>query len=332
MSSPETLADLAVFVAVARSGSFTAAADALEVSKSQVSKCVNRLEAALGARLLHRTTRRLRLTEAGNTLYETSHRALQSIEDAQLAVSNLQGAPRGMLKVSASIAFGSMQLPAVVSQLTEQHPDLAVELLLEDRHVDLLQEGVDVAVRITGDPPDSALVYRRLGPNRQVVCASPLYLERRGVPRTPQELAGHECIAHLQRVTPRTWHFTAPGGGNTSVDIRGRIAITSSLGVRQAALEGAGIVELNSYLVGPDIQAGRLVRLLAPYEPKQLSFYAVFPQRRYLAPKVRVFIDAMLERMSPEPAWDGFLLEPSADASPRGKTGAGAPRGRSPAA
>ena len=320
MASPETLADLAVFVAVARTGSFTAAANALEISKSQVSKCVNRLEEVLGARLLQRTTRRLRLTEAGSTLYETSQRALQSIEDAQLAVSNLQGAPRGVLKVSASIAFGSAQLPAVVARLTQQYPDLGVELLLEDRHVDLLQEGVDVAVRITGDPPDSALVYRRLGPNRQVVCASPRYLERRGVPGTLDELASHECIAHLQRSTPRTWHFTAPGGGKASVDIRGRIAITSSLGVREAALEGLGIIELNSYLVGPDIQAGRLVRLLPAYEPKELSVYAVFPQRRYLAPKVRVFIDAMLERMTPQPAWDGFLLQAPQPASPREKT------------
>jgi DNA-binding transcriptional LysR family regulator len=319
MASPETLADLAVFVAVVKSGSFTAAADALEISKSQVSKCVNRLEAGLGARLLHRTTRRLRLTEAGTALYETGHSALQSIEDAQLAVSNLQGAPRGVLKVSASIAFGSMQLPAVVGRLTEQYPDLAVELSLEDRHVDLVREGVDVAVRITGDPPDSALVYRRLGPNRQVVCASPRYLERRGVPRSPEELARHECIAHTQRTTPRTWHFTAPGGGKISVNVNGRIAISSALAVRQAALAGLGIIELNSYLVGDDIKAGRLVRLLEAYEPRQLSIYAVYPQRRYLAPKVRVFIDAMLERMTPEPAWDDYLPDRSAP-SPRERT------------
>ena len=312
MPSPETLSDLAVFVAVVKCGSFTAAAHALELAKSQVSKCVNRLEARLGARLLHRTTRRLRLTEAGTAIYETSQGALQAIEDAQLAVSNLQGAPRGKLKVSASIAFGSTQLPRVVARLTEQYPDLAVELLLEDRHMDLVREGIDVAMRITGEPPDSGLVYRRLGPNRQVVRASPRYLERRGVPHAPRDLAAHDCIAHTQRTTPRTWHFTAPGRGKTSVDINGRIAISSALGVRQAALEGLGVVELNSYLVGPDIKAGRLVRLLAPYEPKQLSVYAVFPQRRYLAPKVRVFIDAMLERMTPEPAWDDFLLDPQA--------------------
>jgi DNA-binding transcriptional LysR family regulator len=247
MPSPETLSDLAVFVAVVKCGSFTAAAHALELAKSQVSKCVNRLEARLGARLLHRTTRRLRLTEAGTAIYETSQGALQAIEDAQLAVSNLQGAPRGKLKVSASIAFGSTQLPRVVARLTEQYPDLAVELLLEDRHIDLVREGIDVAMRITGEPPDSGLVYRRLGPNRQVVCASPRYLERRGVPHAPRDLAAHDCIAHTQRTTPRTWHFTAPGRGKTSVDINGRIAISSALGVRQAALEGLGVVELNSY-------------------------------------------------------------------------------------
>ena len=308
MSLSGTLSDVGVFVAVIKAGSFTGAAEALDFSKSQVSKCVSRLEAALGARLLHRTTRRLRLTEAGTTLYESSQRALEAIEEAQLAVSRLQDAPRGTLKVSASIAFGSTQLPSIVAALTRQYRDLSVELMLEDRHVDLVREGIDVAVRITGEPPDSNLVYRRLGPNRQVVCASPAYVGRCGLPRTPQDLREHECVAHTQRATPRTWHFTAPGGGKVSVQIDGRVGISSALAVREAALEGLGVIELNSYLVGPDIQAGRLVRLLPGYQPRELSVYAVFPQRRYLAPKVRVFVDAMLERMTPEPAWDSFLF------------------------
>lgn len=316
MPAPEALSDIAVFVAVVKSGSFTSAADALELSKSQVSKCVNRLEARLGARLLHRTTRRLRLTEAGTALYETSHSALDAIEDAQLAVSSLQGAPRGTLKVSASIAFGTVQLPSILARLTALYPELAVELVLEDRHIDLVKEGIDVALRITGDPPDSGMVYRRLGPNRQVVCAAPRYLEQHGIPRTPQDLAAHDCIAHMARATPRVWHFTTPTGGKVSVQINGRIAVNSALGVRESALEGLGIIELNSYLVGPEIKAGRLIRLLDGYQPKELSIYAVFPQRRYLAPKVRVFIDAMLERMAPEPAWDDFLV----GASPPGRT------------
>jgi DNA-binding transcriptional LysR family regulator len=307
MSRPETLSDLAVFVAVIDAGSFTSAAAKLELSKSMASKCVNRLEAALGARLLHRTTRRLRLTEAGSALYETSQHALAAIEDAQLAVSKLQGTPRGVLKVSASQAFGTVVLPAVVHRLTAEHPELAVELLLDDRHVDLVREGVDIALRITGDPPDSGMVYRRLGPNRQVVCASPGYLEARGTPASPQELASHDCIAHLQRSTPREWHFTTPTGGKASVRINGRVAVTNALAVRACALEGLGIVELNSYIVGPDIAAGRLVRLLEGYEPRELSVYAVFPQRRFLAPKVRVFIDAMLACMAPEPYWDAPL-------------------------
>lgn len=311
MPSPEALSDIAVFVAVVKSGSFTSAADTLEISKSQVSKCVNRLEARLGARLLHRTTRRLRLTEAGTALYETSRSALDAIEDAQLAVSTLQGTPRGTLKVSASIAFGSVQLPSIVARLTGMYPDLAVELVLEDRHIDLVREGIDVALRITGDPPDSGMVYRRLGPNRQVVCAAPRYLERRGVPHTPQDLSAHECIAHTQRATPNVWHFTTPTGGKTSVQINGRIAVNSALAVRESALENLGVIELNSYLVGQDIKAGRLVRLLDGYQPRELSIYAVFPQRRYLAPKVRVFIDAMLERLAPEPAWDDFLVNPT---------------------
>jgi DNA-binding transcriptional LysR family regulator len=191
-----------------------------------------------------------------------------------------------------------------------------VNLLLDDRHVDLVREGVDIALRITGDPPDSSMVYRRLGPNRQVVCASPGYLERRGVPKTPQDLSSHECIAHMQRSTPREWHFTTPSGGKTSVQIGGRIAVTNALAVRACALEGLGVIELNSYIVAADISAGRLVRLLDGYQPKELSVYAVFPQRRFLAPKVRVFIDAMLACMTPEPFWDSLPAPASAPSLP----------------
>jgi DNA-binding transcriptional LysR family regulator len=310
MDSPETLGDIAVFTAVVREGSFTRAADKLELSNSQVSKCVNRLERTLGARLLHRTTRRLRLTEAGTALYESSASALAAIEDAKLAVSKLQGMPRGTLKVSGSIAFGATQLPRIVKDLSARYPELDIELVLEDRHVDLVREGVDVAIRITGQAPDSGLVYRRLAPNRQVLCASPQYIARRGLPRTPQDLAGHDCIAHSQRTTPRTWHLTGPDGGQASVQINGRPTINNALAVRQAALEGLGIIELNSYLVGEDIVAGRLVRILPQYQPKELHFYAVYAERRYLAPKIRVFVDALLAYMAPEPPWDAFLNPP----------------------
>ena len=308
MARPETLSDVVVFVAVIDAGSFTSAADELELSKSMVSKCVSRLEAALGARLLHRTTRRLRLTEAGTALYETSKAALAAIDDAQVAVSKLQGAPRGLLKVSASPAFGAVVLPRVVKRLTDAHPDLAIELLLEDRHVDLVREGVDVALRITRDAPDSQMVYRRLGPSRMVLCASPGYLKKRGTPKVPQDLKTHDCIAHTQRATPRVWHFVTPTGGKASVEIEERVAVTSSLALRSCALEGLGIVEVNTYIVAADIAAGRLVRLLEGYETRELSIYAVFPQRRFLAPKVRVFIDAMAAIMTPAPYWDRFLL------------------------
>ena len=326
MDGPDTLGDIAIFAAVVREGSFTRAADKLELSNSQVSKCVNRLERTLGARLLHRTTRRLRLTEAGAALYENSSAALSAIEEAKLAVSKLQGTPRGTLKVSSSVAFGCMQLPRIVRDLTGQYPELEVELVLEDRHVDLVREGIDVAVRITGEAPDSGLVYRRLAPNRQVICASPAYIERRGLPRTPDDLARHDCIAHSARATPKIWHLTGPDGGQVSVPINGRPTINSALAVRQAALEGLGVIELNSYLVGEDIAAGRLVRLLPQYRPKELHFYAVYAERRFLAPKIRVFVDALLARMAPEPPWDAFLNPPGRTRTARnpGATEAGA--------
>jgi DNA-binding transcriptional LysR family regulator len=321
MDSTETLGDIAIFVAVVREGSFTRAAEKLELSTSQVSKCVNRLERALGARLLHRTTRRLRPTEAGAALFENSSPALAALEEAQLAVSKLQGAPRGRLKVSSSTAFGTMQLPRVVHDLSAQYPELEIELVLEDRHVDLVREGIDVAIRITGEAPDSGLVYRRLAPNRQVICASPAYIARRGLPRAPADLASHDCIAHSARATPRVWHLTGPDGGQISVQINGRPTINSALAVRQAALEGLGIIELNSYIVGDDIVAGRLVRLLPQYQPKALHFYAVYAERRFLAPKIRVFVDAMLARMAPEPPWDAFLNLPEKTRTERSRAG-----------
>src|SRR5688572_14992757 len=246
MDSPETLADIAIFAAVVREGSFTRAADKLELSTSQVSKCVNRLERSLGARLLHRTTRRLRLTEAGSALYENSSTALAAIEDAKLAVSKLQGAPRGKLKISTSTAFGTMQLPQIIAELNKQYRELDIELVLEDRLVDLVREGIDVAIRITGEAPDSGLVYRRLAPNRQVICASPAYIEKRGLPRTPADLATHDCIAHTARTTPRLWHLAGPEGEQVSVQINGRPMINSALAVRQCAPECPGILELNS--------------------------------------------------------------------------------------
>jgi DNA-binding transcriptional LysR family regulator len=243
-------------------------------------------------------------------LYENSSTALSAIDEATVAVSKLQGTPRGKLKVSSSIAFGSMQLAGVIRELGSQYPELEVELILDDRHVDLVREGIDVAVRITGEAPDSGLVYRRLAPNRQVICASPEYIGRRGLPRTLADLASHDCIAHSARSTPRVWHLIGPDGEKVSVQINGRPTINSALAVRQAALEGLGIIELNSYLVGEDIAAGRLVRLLPQYRPKELHFYAVYAERRFLAPKIRVFVDAMLARMTPEPPRDSFLNLP----------------------
>jgi DNA-binding transcriptional LysR family regulator len=326
MDSPETLGDIAIFAAVVREGSFTRAADKLELSNSQVSKCVSRLERALGARLLHRTTRRLRLTEAGSALYENSSTALAAIEDAKLAVSKLQGTPRGRLRISSSTAFGTMQLPGVVRDLAAQYPELDIELVLEDRHVDLVREEIDVAIRITGEAPDSGLVYRRLAPNRQVICASPAYIARRGLPRKPEDLPRHDCIAHSARSTPRVWHLAGPDGEQVSVKITGRPTINSALAVRQAALEGLGIIELNSYLVGDDLVAGRLVRVLPQYQPRELHIYAVYAERRFLAPKIRVFVDAMLARIAPEPPWDAFLSLPEKTRKARSRpaTAAGA--------
>ena len=197
MDSPETLADIAIFAAVIREGSFTRAADKSELSTlgQQVRQPAG---TKLGARLLHRTTRRLRLTEAGSALYENSSTALAAIEDAKLAVSKLQ-VHHGKLKISTSTAFGTMQ-PRVIRDLSAQYPELEVELVLEDRHVDLVKEGIDVAIRITGEAPDSGLVYRKLAPNRQVICALA------GLHRTPWTSAYARRLGEPQLHRPQRAH------------------------------------------------------------------------------------------------------------------------------
>ena len=255
MDSPETLADIAIFAAVIREGSFTRAAEKLELSTSQVSKCVNRLErtsapgcctARRAAFVLPRPARHSTRTarqrsppsKTRSSPYPNFRCTTWQAEDQHLNCVRHDAAPR------------------VIRDLSAQYPELEVELVLEDRHVDLVKEGIDVAIRITGEAPDSGLVYRKLAPNRQVICASPDYIGRRGLPRTPDDLANHNCIAHSARTTPRTWHLTGPDGGQISVPINGRPTINSALAVRQAALEGLGIIELNSYLVGEDIAAG----------------------------------------------------------------------------
>ncbi len=296
-----SLTEIAIFVKVVELSSFTAAAEALEMSQPVVSKAVTRLEEKLGARLLNRTTRRLSLTEAGAELYGRSVRALAEIEDAQLEVARFQTEPRGTLRVSAPTSFSILHLGPVLQAFTSRFPGVSVEMHLDDRQIDLIEEGYDVAIRIAR-LQDSNLVARRLAPCEQVLCASPDYLAKRGTPERPEDLLAHSCIVYSLLATPREWRFTDAAGETHVVPISGAIVSNNGLLNRSAAVAGAGIVLLPTFYIGDELRSGALVAVLTEFKPTELAIYAVYPERRNLTPKVRAFVDFLAATFA-EPPW-----------------------------
>ncbi|MBD3619082.1 MAG: LysR family transcriptional regulator [Chromatiales bacterium] len=297
------LSDVAVFVQVVDSQSFTAAADKLGLSKSVVSKYVTRLEDRLGARLLNRTTRRLSLTEVGRAFYDRSREGLREIEAAEQEVSRLQAEPRGVLRINSPMSFGILHIAPALAEFQARYPELHVDMSLDDRRLDLVEEGFDVAIRI-GDLPDSSLVARRLGDCRHVVCGAPGYFERHGTPRTPEELRNHRTLSFRYHDSPSEWRFLTPEGGYESVGIDSAIQLNNSLAIREAVLHEAGIALTPTFVVGEDIQQGRLRAILHDYRAMELSIYALYPQRRHLSPKVRAFIEFMSERVHTPAYWE----------------------------
>ena len=299
----ENLTDIAVFVQVVESSSFTAAAERLGLSRSVVSKYISRLEERLGVQLLNRTTRRLSLTEAGQRFFTGSQRGLQEIEAAEVEISHLQQTPRGKLRINTPMSFGILHIAPAIRDFLAPYPELAIDMNLDDRQVDLIEEGFDLAIRIA-ELPDSSLIARRLGPCRHVVCAAPEYIKKNGTPRTPDELRRHNVLTYRYQDSPNEWRFLTPDGRYAAVPVTGSIQMNNSLAIREAVLTGAGITLTPSFIVGEDIKTGRLEQLLPEYRAQELSIYAVYPERRHLLPKVQAFIDFMKGRISESPNWD----------------------------
>ena len=301
----DNLADVAVFVRVVERGSFTLAADELELSRAVVSKYVSRLEERLGARLLHRTTRRLALTEAGAALFEASRGALERIEEAESAVAQFQSEPRGRLRVSAPMSFGILHLGAAMTEFARAHPGITLDVRLDDRFVNLVEEGIDVAVRI-GALTDSSLVARKLSISRSVVCASPGYLAEHGRPETPGDLASHGCLLYSYLSTANVWRFTAPDGREIPVAVAGPLRINNGIVLGEAAAAGRGILLAPTFYVAPMLRDGRLERILPNYRLPELGIHAVYPQRGHVPPKVRAFVDFLARRFGKKPEWEKF--------------------------
>lgn len=301
------LADLAVFARVVEAGGFSAAAQSLRLSKSAVSKQIARLEQRLGAQLLQRTTRRLSLTETGRIVLEHAQRVLIEAEAAEAAVQNLQAMPRGLLRVNLPMSFGLAYVSPLLPELLTLYPELRIDLTFNDRLIDLMEEEVDVAIRI-GHLADSSLTARRLAPVRPITCASESYLRKAGVPLKPEDLRQHECLLYKYLPEPDIWRYEGPGGP-WAVKVGGRLTANNGDVLRAAAVAGHGIVRSPSFIAGPDIAAGRLVPLLEAYEPAPLGIYAVYPAQRFLTPKVRAFIDFLAERFGPRPPWECVLAD-----------------------
>lgn len=297
-----SLGSLRAFVRIAETGSLSAAARDLGLSKSVVSKKLAALEDRLGARLVNRTTRRLSLTEVGAAFLDRSQRILADLEEAEQAVGRLSAEPRGVLRVNAPMSFGILHVAPALGDFMGRYPDLAVHLDLADRRVDLVDEGYDLAVRV-GDLPDSSLVARRLAPVRQAVCASPAYWDRRGRPSHPRDLKGHDGLIYTYLPSPNDWRFRE-GGRVFTVRVEGRLAANNGDALRRAALAGLGVFKTPTFIVGDDLRAGRLEAVLADFADDDLAVHAIYPHRRHLSAKVRAFVEFLGERFGPEPYWD----------------------------
>jgi len=295
----DPLSDTLVFVQVVELGSFTRAADKLEISKAGVSKYVSRLEQRLGARLLNRTTRRLSLTEAGQALYARSAGALAELREAENDVAQLTGKPRGLLRVSAPTYFGSASLAPQLKEFRVRYPEVTLDLDLSDRFVDLVKERFDIAVRIAA-LTDSSLVALRLAPCPLVVVGSPAYFRRHPPPSTPADLASHDCLGYSIARTPGEWHFRGPKGRRIGVRVNGSVRSNSDFALKQCALDGLGLGMFPSFFVEKELAGGRLVAVLEDYADRELSINAVYQSRRQLLPKVRAFLDFLSERFGPE--------------------------------
>ena len=293
------------FVSVVERGGFTAAAEALRKSRAMVSKHVQDLEEQLGARLLNRTTRRVGLTEIGRIYYERCVQVLADLAEADAEVSAEQASPRGTLRLNAPMSFGTMHLAAAVADFSALHPLVTVDMALNDRVVDLVEEGYDVAVRI-GRLADSTLIARRLAPCRMVLCAAPSYVERHGAPRTPAELADHNCLGYTYLATWDEWRLDGPGGP-VAVRVSGSLNSNNGEALAAAARRGLGIIVQPTFIVGDDLKAGRLVRLLPDHHPFEPAISAVYPHARHLSAKVRGFVDFLAGRFGDRPYWDDWL-------------------------
>ncbi|HTH99098.1 MAG TPA: LysR family transcriptional regulator [Stellaceae bacterium] len=311
------LEEMEAFLRTAEASSFTAAAERLGLSKSVISHRVSELEARLGVRLLNRTTRRLSLTEAGTVFLERCQRILSDLDEAEDLVINQGKALRGVIHLAAPLSFSFQHLQPAVLDFMADNPEVEISLDLDDRIVDLIGGGFDMAIRI-GNLADSSLTAKRLAPSRLAVCCSPDYAAHHPLPQHPDELVEHECLLYSGRVNGRTdvWDFR-DGAKDLSVRVGGNLSANNGEMLMAAAIRGYGLTLLPTFIVGPALEDGRLIRVLPEWPLVEGAIYAVYPSNRHVTGRVRAFTDFLASRIGREPYWDKALMEKCKEAEGR---------------
>jgi len=300
----DELSGMELFIKVVDANSFTEAAKMLGITPSAVSKQITRLEDRLGVQLLNRTTRRIAMTDVGAAYYERCVRIMAEVQEAEAVVSNLYTKPRGLLRVSVPVILGQLHFAPAAPLFLTENPEVQLELIMNDRYVDLIEEGFDLVVRID-ELPDSSMVAKRLAPNRRVVCAAPRYFEAHGSPETPDDLMRHNCLTYGPHYPHKEWFFKT-GDTRRAVRVSGNFQTNNAQALRIAALGGLGLALLPTFIVGNDLRQGLLRPVLSQYVSSDTAIYALYPHSRHLSPKVRAFVDFMAQRFGPNPSWDDY--------------------------
>lgn len=299
------LNEFVTFARIVEAGSFSAGAEKLGISKALATKHVADLEQVLGVKLMHRTTRKLGLTVAGKLFYERCRQLLSQAESAVHDLERLRAAPGGHIKVSSAIAFGRLHLVRLTGRFLALYPGISIELHLTDRFADLITSGEDVVIRTADEPRLQSLVARPLAPLRWILCAAPAYLEERGTPRSPRELAEHNCILYSTNLDG-CWKFSG-SDGELAVDVFGNFKANSADGVLQAALQGLGIAALPTMAAAEEVLAGRLVRLLPAYRMPESTLYASYLPNPTMPQCVQTFVQYLTSELGDEPYWDSLM-------------------------
>ena len=298
--------NLKTFIKVVDFGTISAAAERMGIAKSAVSRRISELEQHLGVQLFRRTTRQLTLTDSGKSLYDRATRILTDLEEAELAVSQQHGELAGAIKIAAPLSFGLLHLAPAFSEFMKAHPKVQLDLDFNDRHIDILQEGFDLAIRVTR-LADSSFIARHLATINHIVCASPEYLKLYGTPQTPDALQQHRCLCYSNVHDSNIWHYQKQDGNQDQIKVPLVLNANNGDFLRQAAIAGLGIILEPTFIVYDAISKGQLVPILNDYQWPSIDAYAIYPHTRHLSQRVRVLVDFLVKRFEGTPYWDSAV-------------------------